>query len=120
MKSITAVAINPGDMPDSRCMNDGVPKAWQYGTTLVAPLLPVLKYVMPNMRSVYQGGLDLIELAVGENFKEKTGYFEGLKEVKGPSESRDERKQKALWTKSLKWAKVGREDTVLKSAFDSE
>lgn len=116
LKNITVTAMDPGGMPDSRCMaGDSIPASWKFLMRYVlAPLQPVLKHVVPTLRTATSAGVDLVELAVGPGASGKQGYFTMLNSDKSSKESYDEEKQKILWGKSLEWANLSSEDTVLK------
>lgn len=116
LKNITVTAMDPGGMPDSRCMaGDSVPASWKFLMRYVlSPLQPVLKYLAPNLRTATDAGVDLVEFAIGPKFAGKRGYFTMLDSDKSSKESYDEEKQNVAWKKSLEWANVNPEDTVLK------
>lgn len=108
--------MDPGGMPDSRCMaGDSVPASWKFLMRYVlSPLQPVLRYMAPNLRTSTEAGVDLVEFAIGAKFAGKRGYFTMLDSDKSSKESYDEEKQNTVWKKSLEWANVSPEDTVLK------
>ncbi|KAF2744279.1 putative short-chain dehydrogenase [Sporormia fimetaria CBS 119925] len=116
---ISAVAINPGNLVDSRALSSNTPPYMQRMQRFVLkPLLPVLKAVVdPTLRNSSQAGVDVMEVAVNPKFAGKRSYYTLLKEDECAPESRDEEKQEALWKKTLEWAKITPENTALKSAF---
>jgi hypothetical protein len=87
---------------------------------MVAALGPVLVYFSPNgmMRSPHKSGNDLLRAAFEEKDlgdHPKALYLNGSDRNKETSvESRDEKKQKQLWTDSLKLARIRDGDTLLK------
>ncbi|KAI5791974.1 short-chain dehydrogenase/reductase-like protein sdr [Geopyxis carbonaria] len=118
LKNITCVAMDPGGMPDSRCMSKDVPKAWTYLMKyILSPLAPVLRRAIPTLRNSSVAAKDMVEVAVGESVKGKRGYFTMAAEDRSTEEAYDEAKQELLWRKSLEWAGIKPADTVLSNAF---
>lgn len=116
LKNITVTAMDPGGMPDSRCMaGDSVPTSWKILMRyFLAPLQPILKHAVPTLRTSTDAGVDLVELSIDPKFAGKRGYYTMLNSDKSSKESYDEEKQKIVWDRSLEWAGVSPEDTVLK------
>lgn len=116
LKNITVTAMDPGGIPDSRCMaGESVPTSWKLLMRFVlAPLQPILKHALPTLRSSIDAGVDLVEFSIGPKFAGKRGFYVMLNSDKSSKESYDEEKQKTMWNKSLEWASVGPGDTVLK------
>ncbi|KAH6673857.1 short-chain dehydrogenase/reductase-like protein sdr [Halenospora varia] len=115
LKSITALAFDPGAIPASRCMATDVPAIWHYGVNwIAAPLQPLLKLFNGEVNSPEGAARDLVEVAVGKKFKAERGYFfSGLKEGDDVARILGEGRGQEVWEKSLEWVGVGREDTAL-------
>ncbi|KAH9905802.1 NAD(P)-binding protein [Xylariomycetidae sp. FL2044] len=114
LNKITAVAVDPSNMVDSRALRRNTPTSlhrlqrWVY-----KPLLPVLRFSNATLRTAAPAGRDVIELAVGPWYAGKRGFFTRLVQDDSSPESRDEAKQGLVWTQTLRWAGVGKADTVL-------
>ncbi|RDB24718.1 hypothetical protein Hypma_008076 [Hypsizygus marmoreus] len=86
------VAMDPGELLDSHAMSAGVPKAWgTWMKYILNPLLPVLKFMAPNLPSSSEADVTFI-------------YIEANKF--GSPESYDESKWEALWAKSVAWSGI--------------
>ncbi|KAJ5700938.1 NAD(P)-binding protein [Penicillium malachiteum] len=105
LKDITAVAVNPGNLSDSRALRSNTPFMLQFASRFVIrPLGPVLRRMIdPLMRTAETAGKDVIELTVDDRFKGTSGYFTLLEQGEGPPDSVDEDKQAAVWDKTVKW-----------------
>jgi NAD(P)-dependent dehydrogenase (short-subunit alcohol dehydrogenase family) len=109
--NITAVAINPGDLFDSRALQTNTPIALKMMQRLVLnPLGPLLKRASPTLRSARDAGPDVMQLALGQVHSGKRGYFTLLREEESSVESMDEAKQQLVWTKTLEWAGIRAEE----------
>ncbi|KAJ8066071.1 hypothetical protein OCU04_005163 [Sclerotinia nivalis] len=118
LSNISAVAMDPGGLPDSRCMSSGVPPAWRILMKgVLGPLQPLLKHLIPTLRSTKVAAADLIEIAIGKQYRGSSGYFVILNKDESSPESRDEEKQLDLWKKSMDWIKITEDQTPLKGAF---
>lgn len=116
LSKIIAVALDPGGLTDSRCMDQDVPKPWRIIMKgILNPLQPLLKYAVPNLRSVSTASVDLIDISVGK--EEASGYYTVMAKDESSPESRDEEKRKRLWAKSLEWVGISEDQTVLKTAL---
>ncbi|CAG8305299.1 unnamed protein product [Penicillium salamii] len=105
LKGITAVAINPGNLSDSRALRVNTPMMLHMvSRSIIGPLRPILRLLDPTMRTATAAGKDAIELAVGQRFEGTSGYFTLLEKDKGPADSLDEEKQIALWEKTVEWS----------------
>ncbi|KAL8897020.1 MAG: hypothetical protein Q9192_002783 [Flavoplaca navasiana] len=114
LNKITAVAINPGNLSDSRALRTNTPSAIYYlSLFVIRPLRPLLRFMDPTMRTSAEAGADVIALATNEAFPGERGYFTMLKKDASSPESMDEEKQRKLWIKSAEWAGVGKGDTEL-------
>ncbi|KAI1099436.1 NAD(P)-binding protein [Jackrogersella minutella] len=116
---VTAVAYNPGGLVDSRMFQKNISSSlsllMQY---VILPLLPLLKYKNPQMRTGAESGVDTIELALDRVHSGERGYFELLEKDESSPESRDEVKQQKLWKKSAEWAKINKHITALQGEFE--
>lgn len=110
--------MDPGGLTDSRCMSSGVPSAWTILMKgVLGPLQPLLKHVIPTLRTTKAAAADLIEISIGKQYRESRGYFFMLNKDKSSPESQDEEKQLKLWKKSMEWIKITQDQTPLKEAF---
>ncbi|KAK7740637.1 hypothetical protein SLS62_011049 [Diatrype stigma] len=118
-KMVTAVAIDPGNLADSRALRTNTARKTQMMQKfLLVPLLPILQYVFPTARTAAVAGVDLIELAVGPKYAGERGYFTLLQKGESAPDSQNEAIQQRLWKKTLEWTKITRGNTALKAAFD--
>ncbi|KAH9992266.1 NAD(P)-binding protein [Xylariaceae sp. FL0662B] len=118
LNNITAVAINPGNLVDSRALRTNTPpKLVNLQRFILQPLKPLLRLTDPTMRTAAEAGVDVIELAVKLDPHER-GFFTLLKKDQSSPESLDVEKQQKLWTKTAGWARITKENTTLASAFE--
>jgi hypothetical protein len=94
-----------------------VPGLWKNLMNVLKVCQPVLKYAMPALRSTETAAVDLIKLAIGKEYAGTRGYYEVSSPSESSPESRDEKKQKEIWLKSLSWIGLKEGDTALKTAF---
>ncbi|KAL8730887.1 MAG: hypothetical protein Q9166_003814 [cf. Caloplaca sp. 2 TL-2023] len=114
LSKITAVAINPGTLSDSRALRTNTPAMLFYlSKFVIGPLQPLLRFMDPTMRTSAEAGKDVIQLATNEAYPGDRGYFTMLKKDESSPESRDEAKQERLWVKTAEWAGVEDGDTAL-------
>ena len=119
LSKITAIAVNPGNMVDSRALSTNTPTSLQYAQMLVyKPLLPVLRLIMgPTLRTAAPCGVDVVELTLNPDFSGERGFYTlREKDVSSP-DSQDMEKQEALWSETLKWVGITKDDTSLENAF---
>ncbi|EED15842.1 short-chain dehydrogenase, putative [Talaromyces stipitatus ATCC 10500] len=102
-EGITAIAVNPGNLGDSRALRSNTPTSLRVmSRVIIKPLSPLLRIMVdPTMRTAKDAGVDVIELAVGKEYAHAEGYFTMRKKDESSVESKDEMKQEALWTKTL-------------------
>ncbi|KAL8804215.1 MAG: hypothetical protein Q9223_005890 [Gallowayella weberi] len=113
---ITAVAINPGNLSDSRALRTNTPRMLFYlSRFVIGPLGPLLRFTDPIMRSSAEAGADVTDLATNEAFPGERGFFTMLKKDESSVESLDEEKQRKLWARSAEWVGIGGNDTKLKT-----
>ncbi|KAK6612489.1 putative short-chain dehydrogenase [Botrytis cinerea] len=68
LSKISAVAMDPGGLTDSRCMSSGVPSAWWILMRgVLGPLQPLLRYLVPTLRNTKIAATDLIDISVGKS-----------------------------------------------------
>ncbi|TGO37779.1 hypothetical protein BHYA_0089g00180 [Botrytis hyacinthi] len=115
---ISAVAMDPGGLIDSRCMSSGVPSAsWFLMRGVLGPLQPLLKYLVPTLRNTKVVAADLIDISVGKEYRRSSGYYVMLNKDESSPESQDEEKQLRLWKKSMEWIKLSQDQTPLQDIF---
>ncbi|KAF7888222.1 uncharacterized protein EAF02_002763 [Botrytis sinoallii] len=118
LSKISAVAMDPGGLTDSRCMNSGVPSAWWFLMRgVLGPLQPLLKYLVPTLRNTKVAAADLIDISVGKEYRGSSGYYVMLNKDESSPESQDEEKQLRLWKKSMEWIKISQDQTPLQEIF---
>ncbi|KAF1961324.1 putative short-chain dehydrogenase [Byssothecium circinans] len=117
---ITAVAQNPGNMGDSRAFRTNTPSSLQFMQKWVMkPLMPVVRrFVDPTFRPSIEAGIDMVELAVNKTYDGERGYFTLLKKDDPDSAVLDEETQQKVWAQTIQWAKITKDDTALKGAFE--
>ncbi|KAL8678350.1 MAG: hypothetical protein Q9224_007123 [Gallowayella concinna] len=116
LSKITAVAINPGNLSDSRALRINTPKTLFYlSKFVIGPLRPLLRFMDPIMRTSAEAGADVMDLATNEAFPGERGFFTMLKKDESSVESLDEGTQQKLWAKSAEWVGVGGADTKLET-----
>lgn len=118
LRKVTAVAINPGGLTDSRSLRTNTPKKLAIMQRLVLqPLGPLFHLLIPTMRTSAAAGADIVELALNSKYEGEQGFFTLLKKDESSPESRDEYKQEKLWFKSAEWAGIKTEDIGLGNAL---
>ncbi|RYP63451.1 hypothetical protein DL769_006949 [Monosporascus sp. CRB-8-3] len=118
LSKITAVAINPGNLVDSRALRVNTPGMLAYLQKFVLrPLMPLMRLRDPTMRQVSAAGVDVAKLALDQEYAGARGYYTLLKKDESSPESKDEKKQEALWVRSAQWAGINKENTSLAAAI---
>ncbi|RBR17544.1 hypothetical protein FVER53590_12061 [Fusarium verticillioides] len=112
LSGITAIAMDPGGMVDSRAHRIQTP-FMRFAFSLVLISLPILRYFTDTMRTAAQSGRELVELSVGERFKGTKGYFMGARREEEDIACKDVHKRELLWNACWKWAGMKEEETVL-------
>ncbi|EWG53681.1 hypothetical protein FVEG_12061 [Fusarium verticillioides 7600] len=112
LSGITAIAMDPGGMVDSRAHRIQTP-FMRFAFSLVLISLPILRYLTDTMRTAAQSGRELVELSVGERFKGTKGYFMGARREEEDIACKDVHKRELLWNACWKWAGMKEEETVL-------
>ncbi|KAE8420996.1 hypothetical protein BDV36DRAFT_305572 [Aspergillus pseudocaelatus] len=114
LHGVTAIAVNPGNLSDSRTLRVNTPAKLQFiSRFIIQPLQPLLKYKDPTMRTAAEAGIDVAELAVDPQFTGAKGYFTWKKQDTSSPESFDAVKQQSLWEKTLEWVGLAEEDLPL-------
>ncbi|KAI9147132.1 NAD(P)-binding protein [Paramyrothecium foliicola] len=118
LSSITAVAINPGDLLDSRVLQTNTPLVLRVMQRVVLqPLGPVLKHVNPTLRTSTAAGIDVMKLALSSVHPGERGYFTLLEKESSSAESLNVAKQAQVWNKGLESAGVSIEEAGLTTVF---
>lgn len=119
LNKVTAVAVNPGNMVDSRALRTNTPASLQYMQTFVyKPLLPLLRLAMgPTLRTAAPCGVDVVELTLNPRFAGQRGFFTLLEKDESSPDSQDESIQARLWAQTLPWASITKDNTALLGAF---
>ncbi|OJJ75762.1 hypothetical protein ASPBRDRAFT_116822 [Aspergillus brasiliensis CBS 101740] len=108
LQKVTALAVNPGNLSDSRALRVNTPAKLQFiSRFIIKPLRPLLQYKDHTMRTSAEAALDIADLAVGPDFAGAKGYFTWKKPDTSSPESLDPEKQKQLWEKTLEWLGLG-------------
>jgi NAD(P)-dependent dehydrogenase (short-subunit alcohol dehydrogenase family) len=108
--NITAVAINPGNMTDSRALRVNTPPMLQIMSKyFIQPLRPLLRFMDPTMRTSREAGTDVAKLAVNEASPGYRGFLTLLKEDTSSPDSLDEKVQEDIWAKTLEWTGISEE-----------
>lgn len=117
LNNITTVIFNPGNLSDSRALLTNTPlKLVLLSRLVVRPLAPLLRLLDATARTAAEAGADAARLAANAAHPGERGYFTLLNrdEDGAAPDSRDERRQDALWERSALWAGVrGPQDTVV-------
>jgi NAD(P)-dependent dehydrogenase (short-subunit alcohol dehydrogenase family) len=105
--NITAVAINPGNLSDSRALRVNTPAMIQMMSKyIIRPLRPLLRFMDPTMRTSSEAGTDVAKLAVNEASPGYRGFLTLLKEDTSSPDSLNETVQEEIWAKTLEWTGI--------------
>ncbi|KAG6910620.1 hypothetical protein DXG01_009129 [Tephrocybe rancida] len=112
-KGTTALAVDPGTMPDSRATHQDAPATWSFDMKYILnPLQPVLKSEVRNADSAQVEDSGLVQLSLADKYRiaSALSYYQGLESAKSPdSEGYDAAKASSLWDGSVTlWLKVTR------------
>ncbi|MCJ1405578.1 hypothetical protein MMC11_008806 [Xylographa trunciseda] len=111
LSKITAVAINPGNLSDSRALRTNTPSMLYYMSKFVIqPLRPLLRLTDPTLRTANKAAADVAELATSKAYPGQRGYFTLSKKDDSSLDSMDEGKQQVLWDKTMEWANITRDE----------
>ncbi len=113
LSKITAVAIHPGNLGDSRSLRTNTPKSLALiQRFIMQPLLPVMRATLdPTMRTAREAGVDAVQLCARRSHPGKRECFAFLKKGQSSLESLDEGKQRRLWDKTLEWTNITLDDS---------
>ncbi|KAH8590935.1 hypothetical protein B0O99DRAFT_598714 [Bisporella sp. PMI_857] len=119
LSKITAVAINPGNLGDSRAFTTNTPNSIiNMQRFLFRPFLPILRrFIDKEFRTSAEAGVDVAELAANRAHPNERGYFNLLKKDKSAPQSLEEEVQQRLWVKSTEWANITKRDTALEAGL---
>ncbi|KAL8733398.1 MAG: hypothetical protein Q9181_003606 [Wetmoreana brouardii] len=118
LRNITAVAINPGNLSDSRALRTNTPFMLVFMSRfIIQPLRPLIRLMDPTMRTSAEAGVDVIDLATRTAHPQERGYFTLLKPDASAPDTLDEKTQQKLWEKTLQWARITPQNTALTGAF---
>ncbi|KAK8063018.1 4-hydroxybenzoate polyprenyltransferase- mitochondrial [Apiospora hydei] len=96
LSNVTAIAVDPGSLSDSRALRTNTPTQLRVIQRFVLqPLRPLLALGNPTLRTSAKAAADIVELAVG------------------PAAHGDADKQEKLWAKTVEWAGITKENSVL-------
>ncbi|KAI1809747.1 putative short-chain dehydrogenase [Poronia punctata] len=119
LQNITAVAINPGNLLDSRAFQTNTPASLGFmAKWIIGPLLPLFRLLIDKQfRSASAASHDLVDLAVGQAHPEARGYFTFLEKDEPDEIVLDGETKRKVWGKSAEWAKIDQSNTALDGAF---
>ncbi|RGP79035.1 hypothetical protein FLONG3_2941 [Fusarium longipes] len=112
LSGITAIAMDPGGMVDSRAHKIQTPLI-RFAFGLIVLLLPILKHFTYELRSSAQSGKELVELAVGDRYQGEKGYYMGLRREKEDTICLDAAKRDVVWKACWNWAGLNSGETIL-------
>ncbi|PLB55667.1 NAD(P)-binding protein [Aspergillus steynii IBT 23096] len=118
LKNITVVAINPGNLTDSRALQVNTPTQVKIMSSfIIRPFSFLLRRFMdPTMRTTGEAAADVVGLAINTISPGETGYFTLSKKDKSSTDSYNEDVQDKLWKKTLEWGSITKENSPLKEA----
>lgn len=108
--------VNPGNLYDSRAIVTNAPQ-WMVDLSNNLQTNPDAVAAMaandPTLRLSRDAAIDVANFAANTISPNQRGYFTMVKADESSPESRDEATQDRLWTKSLEWARVSKQQTSL-------
>lgn len=113
MKNITALAMDPGGIPNSRAF-DNVPSLFKNVMYIAGYLAPVAKHFVPVLTTPQDAGRNLVAMCLGPEHKGARGYYLKQKQKSSSAESHDEAMQERVWAACEKWSNFQRKETILK------
>ncbi|KAK3314357.1 hypothetical protein B0H66DRAFT_504330 [Apodospora peruviana] len=118
LNKIAAVAVNPGNISDSRALRTNTPGMLVFLSKFVlGPLRPLASFLDPTMRTSAAAAEDVARLATNDAHPGERGYFTLLKRDESPPDTKDEKKQEELWVRTARWAGITGEETALRGGF---
>ncbi|KAF7594714.1 hypothetical protein BBP40_008607 [Aspergillus hancockii] len=120
LKHITAIAVNPGKLADSRALRVNTPALLTFMSMfIIRPFLFLLRRLVdPTMRTSAEAAADIVGFATNTASPGERGYFTLSKKDASSPDSLNEKKQQELWRTSLEWARITKENTALKGNFN--
>ncbi|KAJ9293202.1 hypothetical protein DTO271G3_7925 [Paecilomyces variotii] len=120
LKHVTAIAVNPGNLADSRALRVNTPAFFTFlSYFIIRPFLFLLRrFADPTMRTVREAAVDIVEFATNTTNPNERGYFTLSKKDVSSPDSLNEEKQQALWRKTLEWSRITKENTALQAGFE--
>ncbi|TVY17686.1 Retinol dehydrogenase 14 [Lachnellula arida] len=113
LSKITAVALNPGNLIDSRSLRKHPPETGHHAKA--RPPASGTRVSPPESNHAYAGA-DVVELALNPKYEGERGFFTLLEKDESSPESRDKSKQQRLWVKSAQWAGITNDNTAVGNA----
>ncbi|KAH9905360.1 NAD(P)-binding protein [Xylariomycetidae sp. FL2044] len=115
LQNIVAIAMNPGNLVDSRALRTNTPSKMRYlQRFLIQPFKPLLRLKDPTMRTASEAAIDVVELAIAQGEKGEGGFYTLRERDESSPDSYDEDVQQRLWVKTLEWARITGENTDLR------
>jgi NAD(P)-dependent dehydrogenase (short-subunit alcohol dehydrogenase family) len=115
LNKITAVAVNPGNLADSRALRVNTPVFLKIISFLIIrPFLFLLRrFSDPTMRTCTEAAADIVEFATNTARPGERGYYTLSHKDESSPDSLDQARQDALWSKTIEWAGITGENTAL-------
>ncbi|KAI1133246.1 NAD(P)-binding protein [Nemania abortiva] len=114
LAKISAIAMNPGNMVDSRALRRNTPISLQRKQTfLFKPLQPLLNLMDSTLRTTAPAAVDVVDLALNHTYAGQRGFYTLLRKDESSPESMDETKQELIWHNTLEWARITPGNTAL-------
>ncbi|KAF2728577.1 short-chain dehydrogenase [Polyplosphaeria fusca] len=114
LSKITAVAMDPGWLVDSRALTTNTTAIHVNAQRFFfRPLRPLISLLNPAVRSAAAAAPGLIDLALRRAHGGERGHFKLLTKEEGSPASLDVEKQELLWTKTIEWAHLTSENATL-------
>ncbi|KAB8067462.1 hypothetical protein BDV29DRAFT_196420 [Aspergillus leporis] len=109
LKQVTARAVNPGNLEDSRALRVNTPAMLTFlSMFIIRPFIFLLRRIMhPTMRAVAEAAVDIVGAAT---------FTLSKKDESSPGILNEE-KQQTLWRKCLEWANITKENTALQGGI---
>ncbi|KAL3440973.1 NAD(P)-binding protein [Aspergillus insuetus] len=116
LNKITAVAVNPGNLADSRALRVNTPVFLKIMSLLIIrPFLFLLRrFSDPTMRTSAEAAADIVDFATNTTSAGERGYYTLSQKDESSPDSLDKAKQAAIWSKTIEWAGITGENTALK------
>jgi WW domain-containing oxidoreductase len=106
LKNATATAMDPGNLPTSRCFQYA-PMSWRATLFIAGHLvLPVAKHFTNSIQTTDATRVDLVSIAVGPARKGMRDFFCGEMSAEAFPETRDTVEQDRLWEACEKWVQL--------------